>query len=164
MGGISGALIIPWSASEQALQMFLVWEVQRHFESQLAFRTAPWDSSLLCYIVFTDACIVFSCDTLPLNVLLLNLFSTSAVTEARSDCSSSYTLKPLYVLSVFSIEETIIWVFPQTHSFQIFVFLIALCWTLFVSLLNCTPSFTDHFSILSNDFGLWIFLPMYFSV
>lgn len=66
-----------WSFHGQLLSRLFRCSSSRKFKgtlkASLAFHTAPWDSSLLCYIVFTDACIVFSCDTLPLSVLLLNL-------------------------------------------------------------------------------------------
>lgn len=157
-----------WSFHGQLLSRLFRCSLSGKFKgtlkASLAFHTAPWDSSLLCYIVFTDACVVFSCDTLPLSVLLLNLLLLHIHCDWSKIrlCSSFYTLKALYVLSVFSVEETIESFLRLIHSRSLFLLLFSA--GLFgVSLMNCTPCFTERFSILSNDFG-WFFLPMYFSV
>lgn len=157
-----------WSFYGQLLSRLFRCSLSGKFKgtlkASLAFHTAPWDSSLLCYIVFTDACVVFSCDTLPLSVLLLNLLLLHIHCDWSKIrlCSSFYTLKPLCVLSVFSVEETIESFLRLIHSRSLFLLLFSA--GLFgVSLMNCAPCFTERFSILSNDFG-WFFLPMYFSV
>lgn len=157
-----------WSFHGQLLSRLFRCSLSGKFKgilkASLAFHTAPWDSSLLCYIVFTDACVVFSCDTLPLSVLLLNLLLLHIHCDWSKIrlCSSFYTLKPLCVLSVFSVEETIESFLRLIHSRSLFLLLFSA--GLFgVSLMNCAPCFTERFSILSNDFG-WFFLPMYFSV
>lgn len=152
-----------WSFHGQLLSRLFRCSLSGKFKgtlkASLAFHTAPWDSSLLCYIVFTDACVVFSCDTLPLSVLLLNLLLLHIHCDWSKIrlCSSFYTLKALYVLSVFSVEETIIWVFPQTHSFQIFVSLIVLCWTLWCFFNELHPMFYGTF--LYSVKWFWMILP-----
>lgn len=157
-----------WSFYGQLLSRLFRCSLSGKFKgtlkASLAFHIAPWDSSLLCFIVFTDACVVFSCDTLPLSVLLLNLLLLHIHCDWSKIrlCSSFYTLKPLCVLSVFSVEETIESFLRLIHSRSLFLLLFSA--GLFgVSLMNCAPCFTERFSILSNDFG-WFFLPMYFSV